>query len=196
MGAKSKIAGFVRWVLTWPILVIIALNIENAVSEAGYSTIFNWRWAEDQPMLTGIYDVATSGWILYPILVLFGAILYEWVVYTSNRMEAPGSSYQKWLVCWLAETMSAAFLKRGISRRSIKPDRDITRFNNRLAQFDLPPVPVDFTGPEEHNREISSYLMLITKGQFDHARQFIMGINLETDSAPQSPEGIAAEKQP
>ena len=186
MGAQAQISGFVRWLLTWPILVIVALNIENTVSDAGYSTVINQHWKEAYPVLKEAYVYATSGYVLYPALVLLGATIYEWIAFMSNRMESDGSAYQRWLVKQSAENLAIAFRKKGIVRRTIKPDREIRRFNRRLTQFDLPAVPESFSDDEEVNKAFGSYLLLINKGHFDHARQFIQAAILTLDSELQS----------
>lgn len=185
MQTQSKIAAFVRWILTWPVLVIMALNIENATSEAGYATIINQHWKDTFPMLKVIYGYATSSWVLYPALIFFGASLYEWIAFTSNRMEADGSRHQKWLITSNADNMAAAFFRKGLARASIRPERDLVKMNNRLEKFNLPKIPLSFENDQNINNIFGSYLTIISKGQFDHARQFIEQSNLERDGEHQ-----------
>ena len=162
-------------------LVILALNLENAASQAGYGSVVNRHWKEASPVLRGIYEFVTAGYILYPTLILTGAVLYEWIGYTSTRMETRGSAYQRWLISTNAEAYATAFFGPGFTRRSIKPDRDLVRMNERLAGCDMPLVAETFDQSDEVNAAYGSYLVLLAKGQWHHARRFIESANLDLD---------------
>ena len=181
MQTQSRISAFVRWVLSWPVLVILALNLENTASQAGYGSVINQHWKQASPMLRGIYDFATAGYVLYPALILTGAVLYEWIGYTSTRMEADGSVYQRWLIATNADAYATAFFGPGFTRRSIRPNRDLVKMNKRLAGFAMPLVPETFDHDDETNALYGSYLSLIAKGQWHHAKSFIESANLGSD---------------
>ena len=187
MGFQTKIAGFVRWVLTWPVLVVIALNLENATSEAGYATIINQHWKDAFPLLRDLYALAMSPWIWYPALIFAGAVLYEWVRYTSNKMEAKGSRYRLWLLKLAADGASPAFLRNGLTRKLIKQERDLGVLNARLAMCELPHVPTEIGDDERVNVSYGIYLTLVGRGLIDHAKEFLSRSNLAEVRAPQSP---------
>ena len=185
MGAQAKIGAFGRWVLTWPALVVFALNIENATSEAGYATIINQHWKDTQPVLKEIYEAATSAWVLYPSLILLGAVIYEWVRHTSNRMEADGSAYRKMLVRMQAESLANAFKKDGLSRKLSKSGSEIPLINRRLLALNLPSIPPDFSGDDQLNLRTSIYLLLIARGHDDEAIAYLGNASQSTGSEPQ-----------
>lgn len=181
MGIQSKIGSFVRWALTWPVLVIVALNLENAASEAGYSMVINRHWKDTVPVLSELYSWAVSPLIWYPALIFWGAAIYEWVRHLSNEMEAKGSRYRIWLLKMIAESAAPAFLKNGLARKMIKKDRDLTVLNARLAGADLPQVPITFSDDESVNAIYGSYLTLVANRQFEHAKAFLEQANLTRD---------------
>ena len=193
MGAQAKIGAFVRWLLTWPALVVFALNIENAISKAGYGTIIDQHWKDALPVLKDAYGATTSAWVLYPALIILGAVIYEWIRTLSNRMEADGSAYQLWLVRQQAESLSAAFRKEGVFRRLAKPSQEIPRLNNRLEKLNLPPIPTDFNEREQPNQVVSVYLLLLSKGHVDDALAFILNANPIASASRQSPQGTESE---
>jgi hypothetical protein len=141
MEFGKNLGRFVRWALTWPLLVIVALNLENAALQAGYSTIIQKHWREASPMLNDFYSFATSHWIWYPTIFLLGATAYEWVTHTVNKMEKSGSSFQRWLLKNKADLLAPAFSKVGFSRRTITADKEIgllERFSSRLNRKGIP----------------------------------------------------------
>lgn len=174
MGLRTGIRKFVRWVLTWPLLVIVALNLENVASEAGYSNFIVQQWRQTSPMIMELYSWATAPWITYPTVFLSGMMAYEWIGYVAIKMERDGSTYQRWLVRIGADNLTAAFSKAGFTRKTIKPETDLVLMNKRLAAFDLTQLPLDFDRDEDHNRIYASYLALIAKGEFGHAQSFIL----------------------
>jgi len=195
MGLQAKIASTVRWVITWPVLVIIALNIENAISEAGYGTIINQHWKDTAPVLNGIYAAATSPWIWNPTLIILGAVAYEWVTHTVIKIESDGSNFQRWLVKQGAENLASAFMRNGLFRRMTN-GREIEKLNRRLSAFNLPTIPPEIGADEADNATVGSYLALVAQGQFAHARTFLTAATLDLDSETQSPEGTGPETQP
>jgi hypothetical protein len=192
MEFGKNLGRFVRWALTWPLLVIVALNLENAALQAGYSTIIQKHWREASPMLNDFYSFATSHWIWYPTIFLLGATAYEWVTHTVNKMEKSGSSFQRWLLKNKADLLAPAFSKVGFSRRTITADKEIGLLNKRLEAFSLPTVPVNFDVSEPVNECYGSYLVLVSKGNFAHAKAFIQS----QAALLQSHENTAVEKQP
>jgi hypothetical protein len=170
---RKKLGQFIRWITTWPLLVILALNIESSATQAGYSTIINHHWKAVFPMMKEIYDWATSPWILYSTIFILGASAYEWVVYTISRAESEGSNFQKWIIKIGSDNLRNAFYINGLARKTTKPDQEIIKMNNRLASFNMPLIPSDFSLPEEINKLYASYLLLLSTGEFEHAKTFI-----------------------
>jgi hypothetical protein len=68
--------------------------------------------------------------------------------------------------------MSAAFLTKGYFRKSLKLEQT-QKMNRRLLACGLPQVPETFSENEELNKVYGSYFALLSKGQFEHAREFI-----------------------
>ncbi len=167
------IRGTMRRAITWTALVIVSLNIESAVSKAGYDTVIDHHWRDVFPMVKLIHSILTSPWLWYPTLLLIGALTYEWLIYVSDQMDKPRSPYQRWLISSNANTLAAAFLSDGIYRRTVKPDREIAKMNRRLADFGLPLVPSDFNNIESVNQAYGSYLTLLAKDQAELAIQLI-----------------------
>jgi hypothetical protein len=192
MEFGMNLGRFVRWALTWPLLVIVALNLENAAAQAGYSTIIQQHWRDASLMLNEIYSYATSPWIWYPTIFLLGATVYEWVTHTIDKMERDGSGFQKWLLKSKADLVAPAFSKAGLSRKTITADKEIALLNRRLSAFALPIVPMDFEASEAVNQCYGSYLVLISKGSFEHAKAFIQS----QAALLQSHEGTEVETQP
>lgn len=183
---QKRLGQFIRWLLTWPILVVLALNINNSATKAGYGSVIDQHWKDALPVLKDLYDLATSTWLWYPTLVLTGAVCYEWIVYTIKRCETDGSGFQRWLVQRNAETFSPAFLKKGFTRRNVKPDVNFYKLNSRLVQFDMPLLPPDYDESEEINAVYGSYLLLLSKGQFAHAKAFILSQDLSPRLTPET----------
>lgn len=189
---RKQLGSFVRWFITWPILVILALNIENAAGSAGVATIINQHWKDAFPMLNEIYQFATSPLVLYPALIIFGAIFYEWAAYTLQRADKHGSKFQRWLITTNADTLSSAFLRNGLYRKAIKADQELPKMNLRLLAFDMPTLPENFQNDERINSIYGTYLLILAKGNFHHAKSFIAG----QDLSPQLPLGTESETQP
>lgn len=180
MGIQSKVSGAIRWLVTWPILVVTALNIENATSKAGYDTLINQHWKDSVPVLNEIYSWATSAWIWYPTLIILGAVLYEWTGYHLKKMERTDSGVRRWMLKTGAESLASGFLRPGLFRK-MTHEGEIERVNERLAAFGLPTVSNAISDDEAINAMYGSYLALIAQGQFEHARRFLEAALVNTN---------------
>ncbi|HEY1606007.1 MAG TPA: hypothetical protein VGF77_10475 [Allosphingosinicella sp.] len=172
MSIRAKIGTVTRWA-TWPILVVVGFNIENAASQAGYGILINQHWKDSIPMLKTAYEMASSPFITYPSLMLLGASLYEWIARIVDKAELPGRGFQRWLIKFNSDVTSGVFLKNGYYRRTMKP-ADLKTMNRRLGTCGLPLIPETFKD-ERLNGIYGSYLALLAKGRFEHAQEFIKG---------------------
>lgn len=196
---SAKLGGFVRWLFTWPILVIVALNLENIAQSSGYDTIISENKQDVWPVFVGLYAGLTSPWVWYPTIFLCGVITYEWVLYFSDKMEKDGSKYQRRLLKTNANNSSQAYAKAGFYRRNSRPEKSLVILNRQLESFGLASVPFTFESPEEVNRIYGTYLFIVAKGEFEHANLFIKSMSKTIRAAMrerQLPSGIAAKTQP
>jgi len=171
MSARSTIRAIVRWA-TWPLAVVIAFNIENAAKQAGYGSLISDHWKESIPVLSDIYQASIVPWVIYPALVLLGAVIYEWIIRTVEKAERPGGGFQRWLIKFKADIMASAFLKNGYYRKTMKGE-EVQKMNRRLQGCGLPLIPETFSEDEAVNQIYGSYMILLSKGQFAHAEEFI-----------------------
>ena len=173
MSVRAKIATAIRWA-TWPVLVIVGLNIENAARQAGYATLISEHWKDSIPVVSEAYDLASTSWVIYPALMFLGAGTYAWVARIAERAERPGGAFQRCLIRINCDSLATAFFKKGFVRKRAKPE-EIEKINRKLVACSLTPVPVTFSKNEELNRVYGSYCALLSKGQFEHAEEFLAG---------------------
>jgi len=138
--------------VTWPVLVVVAINIENAADLIGVSDELTQNWTLIMSWMTWVYDFATTPWVLNVALVALGATLYEWTTWASQKYDARSPVYRKWVTKGRARNLAGAFAKNGFFRKRMPIDDMIIDINERLAFLGLPLVPDSITGDEEVNR--------------------------------------------
>lgn len=158
---------------TWPLLVVLAFNLENAATDAGYSSVLGDRWRDASPMISAVYEAVVSPTIFYPALVFLGAVVYEWIAAFVEVADRPGSRFQKSLIKLYAPPLAVAFRKKGFNRFTMSIDREVRKINARLESFSMPLLPPELFEDEALNREYATYLTILGDGDFEAARLYL-----------------------
>lgn len=174
MVIKPYISAFVRWLLTWPLLVILALNIENFATAGGFANLLAslaGHWPSVVSLLGVFYAVLISKWVLYPALFLSGCIFYEWVLHIGSKLEYSHAWYRRLAARYVADANRGAFDKNGFSRKLVS-ENALVALNCRLEKVGLPVIPTFFNEDEDINKMIGLYLQYVSKGDFSFAEKF------------------------
>lgn len=174
MSLRSLLSRFVRWFVTWPLLVIVAINIESLASIKGLSEVLpeNWSWIVS--ILTRAYEFTTSTWVSYLAIFLLGCIFYEWVSYLSKRMDSRNSKYYRWTTKFYASSAAEMFMKNGYFRKMNGSGFFLEDLNIRLSHFGLPIIPNKTDSNEAINRVYAGYLEFVSSGDFEFAKVYLV----------------------
>lgn len=134
-----------------------------------------------------LYDIALNSLVLNISLIALGAILYEWIALTFSKFDRPGSKAYLWKTKTGAEHVAKIIRKDGFFRRYGDPDGATEDINARLAFYGLPEVPPRPTQSEKLNDIWARYLMIVSEGDFEMAKQFIHGMQDYAKSVDQPP---------
>ena len=181
VGIERKIGALLRRIFLWPVGIVLAVNVENWASNAGFGNIVFQHWKATVPMLTDLYELATSSAVIYPTLFCGGMLAYEFGLIGALRAERKSSWFRMRLVRSLADPAAEAFFKPGLVRRMTFTDRDLPRLNRRLIAAGLDVVPETFDGPEETNKIYGAYLMLISRGEISLAQDYLKKSGVSSD---------------
>lgn len=173
MGIRAFISFFIKWVITWPLLVILGINLENLVSGFGYSDILPKDLRLFNQTMATLYGVITSKAVLYPSLFLSGCVFYEWACNFIIKMEKKNSRFRIFLLKLNANSTSQVFEEKSFLRRVTNVTIALDRMNKNLSAAGLPNVPNSLNEIQEINTIYAEYLALVSKGHFDIARIFM-----------------------
>ncbi len=184
------IGSVIRKVLTWPLLVILGLNIESFVTDRGLATLISEHWQRLSPVLNDIYSVISSPYLLYPIVFILGVTFWEWIIYSAYaRSKFDGKSLSK-ATKFQALGLVGSFREPWVQRRMQRSINfgALAYMNDLLEADGMPPVPDSFFSNERINKFFSQYLRMVSEGDRDIAIKFYQNIIIPTIDEVHLPE--------
>ena len=194
-----KIAWFIRKALTWPLLVVVGLNIESFITDRGLASLISAHWQGVSPVLNVVYSLIASPYLLYPIAFMMGATAWEWLLYRAySGSKFDGMSLSR-ATKFQALGLVGSFRENGMMRRMhIKSKHGGLAYMNDLLTADgMPPVPDVFFEDENINKICSQYLRMVSDGERDIAKKFYANVIVPTINEthpPLSPKDTTEKK--
>jgi hypothetical protein len=180
---KFRILSWVlRWLVFWPVFVVLTLNIENAATGGGLADLIARQWGRVAPMIDAIYSVIASPFVLYPAIFLFGAWTYETFLYRLHSRERFDKTTISRATKFYAMSLVEAFKKKGFARWMLRAGRygSIDVLNDRLKAEGLPPIPSVPFDEERVNRAFAQYLRIVSEGEREICGQYFSNVVLPT----------------
>jgi hypothetical protein len=152
--ATGKFRTFARWAI-WPVLVVLALNIENRAKAWGLDAISPSALAEAM-RASEVYQSLTSDTALYVALFLAGGCTFAWL----GRMIEVLDRSDRWAINGLSTECEN--LANALDGFLFMPLGSNARLNKKLARFGFDPIPekIDRRSREQRER-VARYLRAI-----------------------------------
>jgi hypothetical protein len=131
-STKGIVTTAFRWAAT-PVGLVIALNIQNRATEAGYGRI-SLRNVFRSKDMTDLYNMLTSDLVWGSALFLAGMIVFSWLYYWLERSEGKQGSWARTSLAGMCENAAKWLERPGINRWFGKPRRFIPMLNKRLSR--------------------------------------------------------------
>jgi len=158
-STRSIVTAAFRWA-TFPLVVIVGLNIQNRATEAGYSRV-SLRALFQSKDMTDLYNEVTSDWVWGAALFFAGVVVSSWLYYWLEQSEGKQGSWARTSLAGMCENAAKWLERPGINRWLSKPRRFIPMLNKRLIAFGFEPIPDFDPKNEERNKRSARYLRAI-----------------------------------
>jgi hypothetical protein len=172
-STKTIVTTAFRWA-AWPLGIVIALNIQNRATEAGYSRI-SLRGLLRSEDMTELYSAFTSDWVWGGALFLAGAVTFSWLHHWLEKSEGKQGPWARTSLAANCEGVAKMLENPGLGRFLMNPGRQIQNLNKGLVNFGFEPI-ADFDPKDEgRNKRSARYLRAIhgpiKSGNLEHARE-------------------------
>jgi hypothetical protein len=175
MGLRSFIGRTTRWI-TWPAIVVIALNIESWATDNGLGDLLQNPSLLVPDMIVSAYQFLLQPWVIYVSTFVAGCFFYEWVAQISARIDRRSPKYSWMLTKVYAANVKSGFAKPGFSRWMLNRYDYVGVLNDRLEDLGLPKVPEEITDNEGLNRAYAQYVGMIGEGDWRLAHAFFQRV--------------------
>lgn len=195
----GKISWAFRWVILWPVLVILGINIEVWATGRGLEGLLLGKSPRFGPMLVDVYTAITAPWVTHLATLLLGGAAYEWIMLFIHRRPDFGGPGINRATKFKALSLVIPFRKNGFARGMHKRTQlgALDQLNELLKRDKLPPIPDNFFDDDELNKMFSAYLRIVSDGDRGLAKTYWTGVvrkTLDERFPPQSLAEIEQEK--
>jgi hypothetical protein len=187
-----------RW-LSYPLFVVVALNIESAATKAGYDSVLS-QFVADGSVMREIADTLTSPLASYVAVFLLGGSILAWFGLYLERHEGQGRGPSLYFIALHCEAL-ADYLKSKKEKYWLEgKNHPLHKANTMLRGIGFTEVPPEVMSDPALANAYRVYLQVavhhLRNKEVDLAKRlstYALNHELESIVLPQSPTNIGPE---